>query len=127
MGVLAHELVHATVGNDAGHRKPFRQCALKIGLCGQMRATLETPEFVAWAQEQFQRIGTYPAGFLTDSPKQGTRLLKCECPACGYIARVSQKWLQTSGPPICPTDNITMTSKSRIPAPTSDVTLQAAE
>ena len=36
--VLAHELVHATTPG-AGHGKPFKQCALKIGLQGPMRAT----------------------------------------------------------------------------------------
>jgi hypothetical protein len=112
MDVLAHELVHATVGTGAGHKKPFKQCALKIGLQGPMRATTATPEFVAWAQTLFKRIGLYPAGFLTDSPKQGTRMLKCECAVCGYIARVSGKWLASSGPPICPTDKIALSVTS---------------
>jgi len=40
-----------------------------------------------------KRIGPYPAGFLTDTPKQGTRMHKCECSGCGYIARVSPKWI----------------------------------
>src|SRR5215471_8354626 len=83
--VLAHELVHATVGTAAGHKKPFKQCALKIGLVGPMRATSAGPEFIAWC------IRPYPAGFLRDTPKQGTRMLKCECTICGYIARVSHK------------------------------------
>jgi len=106
LDVLAHELVHATVGTGAGHRKPFKQCALKIGLQGPMRATTASPEFTAWAEALMRRIGPYPAGFLTDTPKQGTRMLKCECSRCGYIARVSGKWLLLAGPPICPTDNI---------------------
>src|SRR6516164_5773919 len=108
LDVLAHELVHATVGTGAGHRKPFKQCALKIGLVGPMRSTTAGPEFTAWAEILFKRIGPYPAGFLIDTPKQGTRLLKCECTACGYIARVSQKWLTLSGPPICPSDRIVL-------------------
>jgi len=106
LDVLAHEMVHATVGTAAGHRKPFKQCALKIGLQGPMRSTTAGPEFVAWAETLFKRIGPYPAGFLTDTPKQGTRMLKCECSVCGYIARVSGKWLVLAGPPICPTDKI---------------------
>jgi hypothetical protein len=85
---------------------------VKIGLQGPMRATTATPEFVAWAQTLFKRIGQYPAGFLIDSPKQGTRMLKCECPRCGYIARVSGKWLASSGPPICPTDKIALSVTS---------------
>jgi SprT-like family len=108
LGVLAHELDHATVGTEAGHGKLFKRCALAIGLQGPMRATTARPEFVEWAQTLFKRIGPYPAGFLTDMPKQGTRMLKCKCVVCGYIARVSQKWLSQSGPPICPTDRVAL-------------------
>src|SRR6516162_4243776 len=50
LDVLAHELVHATIGTAAGHRKPFKQCALKIGLVGPMRSTTAGPEFTAWAE-----------------------------------------------------------------------------
>jgi len=90
VGPLAHELVHATMGAGVGHGKPFKRCALKIGLLGPMRATREGPEFVAWAD---------PAGFLTDTPKQGTRMRKCECHVCGYIARVTRKWLELASSP----------------------------
>ena len=31
-----------------------------------------------------------------------TRLKKAECPACGYIVRVSSRWLDASGAPLCP-------------------------
>jgi hypothetical protein len=105
---LAHELSHATVGTDAGHGALFKRCALKIGLQGPMRHTTALPEFTAWGQALIERIGAYPAGFLTDTPKQGTRMLKCECPTCGYLARVSQKWLACAGPPICPTDHLVL-------------------
>jgi hypothetical protein len=110
VGVLAHELVHATVGNKAGHGPPFKQCALTIGLAGPMRATTPGPEFVAWTGELFKRIGPYPAGYLTTplaSPKQTTRLIKCAC-ACGYVARVARSWLDAAGPPICPADLVPM-------------------
>ena len=107
--VLAHELDHATVGTNAGHGKAFKQCAIKIGLRGPMRSTSAGREFIAWAETLFKRIGPYPAGSLTNTPKQGTRMLKCACSACGYIARVSHKWLACSGPPICPSDKIQMT------------------
>jgi len=114
--VLAHEMVHATVGTGAGHGKPFKQCALRIGLVGPMRSTGAGPEFAEWGERLFKRIGPYPAGFLTDTPKQGTRMLKCECPTCGYVARVSHKWLVLSGPPICPSDKIQLvTNDPRLP------------
>ena len=57
---------------------------------------------------RLERIGPYPAGHLTDQKKQGTRLLKCQCASCGYLARVSQRWLTQGGPPICPTDRVAM-------------------
>jgi hypothetical protein len=106
--ILAHECVHATVGVEAGHKGPFKRCAHCIGLTGPMRSTVASPEFTAWAEALFKHIGTYPAGFLVDTPKQGTRQLKCECPACGYNARVNRKWLSLAGPPVCPTDQISM-------------------
>jgi hypothetical protein len=52
IGVAAHELVHATVGTAAGHRKPFKLCALAIGLTGPMTATSESEEFVEWVQRR---------------------------------------------------------------------------
>src|SRR5688572_6260631 len=42
LGVLAHELAHAVVGIPAGHKAPFKKCALAIGLTGKMTATTET-------------------------------------------------------------------------------------
>jgi hypothetical protein len=73
-----------------------------------MRSTTAGPEFALWGEALFKRIGPYPAGSITDMPKQGTRMLKCACSSCGYIARVSHKWLLLAGPPICPADKIQM-------------------
>ena len=33
--ILIHELVHATVGLQAGHGKAFKQCAQSVGLTGK--------------------------------------------------------------------------------------------
>jgi hypothetical protein len=63
----------------------------------------------------FKRIGPYPAGFLIDTPKQGTRMLKCDCSACGYTVRITRKWLDAAGPPICPTDKIQLKDNRPIP------------
>jgi hypothetical protein len=123
LDVLAHEMVHATVGTEAGHRKPFKQCATAIGLQGPMRATTASPKFVAWAETLFKQIGLYPAGYLTDSPKQGTRLIGCQCAACGYKARVTRVWLDTAGPPICPTDQVVMRRDGGMDGPATDASL----
>jgi SprT-like family len=106
MGILAHELVHATIGNKAGHGPAFKACATKIGLTGKMTATSEGAEFKAFAENLFRRIGLIPAGrinFAKGRKVQTTRLLKCECGTCGYTARVTRKWI-VLGTPICPRD-----------------------
>jgi len=111
LGVLAHEMVHAVVGTEAGHRAAFKKVALAIGLEGKMTATTEAPDFVAWAKALVEKIGQYPAGRLRHDgkggKKQSTRMLKCQCGECGYTVRLTKKWLEV-GEPICPVDDISM-------------------
>lgn len=128
IGVLAHELAHAVAGNKAGHRivakkipekgeakyerwrMSFPGVAESIGLEGPWTATTEGPEFIAWAKGIVADIGKYPAGAITsfNRKKAGCRQLKCECGTCGYIARTTKKWIELSGPPVCPSDKIAM-------------------
>lgn len=43
-------------------------------------------------------------GFRVKPKKtQTTRMIKCECGSCGYVARTTQKWLDAAGAPHCPT------------------------
>lgn len=109
MDVLAHELAHATVGCEAGHKAPFKRCATDIGLTGKMTATVATREFSAWARKVMAKIGPYPAGALSSATrkKQSTRMIKCECGACGYTVRTTNKWLDIAVP-TCPVDEIEM-------------------
>lgn len=48
------------------------------------------------------------AGMVPVKP-QSTRLLKTECASCGYNCRVTKRWIDKSGAPICPECNLTMT------------------
>jgi hypothetical protein len=44
-----------------------------------------------------------PKGRPSTGPKkQKTHLMKCECPGCGYLARITAVWLREKGAPICP-------------------------
>lgn len=110
LDILAHECVHATVGTAAGHKAPFKRCAEAIGLTGPMTATVGGPQFRAWAGQHIEKHGPYPAGAirLDLRSRQSTRLIKCECEDCGYVARVTRKWIASAGTPICPDDNIRM-------------------
>jgi SprT-like family len=102
--VLLHEMIHAGVGCDKGHGSAFRQPAIALGLTGKMTATVASPELLAKIAGWLKELPPYPHAALTPSSagkKQGTRLLKCECPDCGYLCRVTAKWIEV-GFPTCP-------------------------
>jgi hypothetical protein len=116
LGVLAHEVIHATVGLEVGHRGAFKRLALAIGLTGKMTATTEGEEFIRTFTPVLDNLGPYPHAELdarrrrpnpgeppqSSGPKaQRTRLHKVMCRQCGYVARVTLKWLN-EGMPICP-------------------------
>ncbi len=100
-GVLVHELVHAAVGNDAGHRAPFSRLAKKLGLQGPWTATTPSEELSEKLTAMMPE--PYPHAVLNRSArkKDGTRMLKVICPDCGYTVRTTQKWLD-AGLPRCP-------------------------
>lgn len=102
LDVLAHELIHAALP-DAGHRAPFTRAARALDLQGKPSATVAGDEFKEQAAGWMTTLGDYPhaAIDLTAIKKQTTRMLKVECPCCGYTVRTTQKWLDM-GTPACP-------------------------
>jgi len=104
---LVHEMVHAVVGNEHGHDKIFKRCALAVGLEGKMTATTITD--AAWDEAKpilEKRLGAYPhgkMGNLSSKKKQTARMVKIEC-ACGYgPIRASRKIINhEAGLPLCP-------------------------
>jgi hypothetical protein len=105
-GILTHELIHAAVGVEHGHKGPFRTMAKGLGLEGKMTATVEGEAFKRLAQPILDAIGPYPHAELhamtNGRRKQVARLIKCECAECGYVARVARQWLDDQGAPHCP-------------------------
>ena len=110
LDILAHELVHATVGLKAKHGAQFKKCAQAIGLEGKMTATHAGAALTKTLTGIVKKIGKYPHKELKHSTngekKQTTRLVKVACPECGYIARVTRVWLDTVGAPLCPSDEV---------------------
>jgi len=101
--ILAHELIHAAVGVQHGHKGPFRKMALAIGLEGRMTSTTAGEAFKRLAEPILDEVGPYPHAELSgvgDDRKK--RLIKCECAGCGYLARVARSWLVASRAPYCP-------------------------
>jgi hypothetical protein len=104
--VLLHELVHAAVGNEAGHGAAFARPAKALGLTGKMTATVASDELRERLVALVAEVGPYPhAGIealaIENRKKQGTRMLKVECPDCGYSLRTTRKWLEVGVPTCC--------------------------
>lgn len=106
--IIAHELCHIALPKGTGHKAPFKRLAEAVLLEGKPTATYGGDAFQHEIAPILARLGPYPHGALKlgESPakKQGTRLVKVSCPTCGYVCRVTRKWLDAAGAPICPTD-----------------------
>ena len=102
LAVLVHELVHAAVGCDEGHKGEFRTVAKALGLTGKMTATSAGETLLVRLRQIESELGTYPHAKLTpiDKKTQSTRMLKVTCDSCGYLLRTSQKWADL-GTPTC--------------------------
>lgn len=103
LDVLVHELVHAAVGVDKGHKGPFRTLATALGLIGKMTETKAGPELVVRLNVMSEILGKYPHAVLdakAGRKAQGTRMLKAVCPACGFTMRAAAKWVEY-GLPVC--------------------------
>jgi len=103
--ILTHELIHAILGHEVGHKKPFVDCMKKVGLEGKPTATVAGDAWRAWAEPILDELGPMPHAELTSGSssekKQTTRMLKCECPECGFTMRTTAKWLEAIGDPRC--------------------------
>jgi len=111
LAVLTHELCHTVAGVKAQHKKPFCELAKAIGLVKPFTKCLPGVELLDQLQKISTKLGPYPHAELTLKPKgagnkQTTRLLKVQCPQCEYVARVTRKWLDEAGAPLCPVHKV---------------------
>jgi hypothetical protein len=105
LAVLVHELVHASVGCECGHRGAFVKGMRGIGLEGKPTATHAGEKLATRLRALATALGPFPHARLhpgTASRKQTTRLLKVSCDGCGYICRVTRRTIDGLGTPICP-------------------------
>ncbi|MGQ0628134.1 MAG: hypothetical protein ACT4PL_08555 [Phycisphaerales bacterium] len=136
--VLAHELIHASVGLDCEHRGMFRDAATALGFVTPMSRAVPGPELKERLHALSSEIGPYPhqriltrlhdqlvekdidgdsddgAGrlHLTTSgrTRQNTRMVKIVCPCCGYLARTTRRWISV-GLPTCPCGAMLMSTE----------------
>lgn len=129
LAVLIHELVHASVGNQHGHGGVFKQCALAVGLTGPMTETLPGDRLAERLRGVSLKLGPYPHSKLNlnmrSIKKQTTRMVKMECPECGYIARTSWKNIAEAGPVFCPCNKKVKKQKRKAKLPSIDEKLAA--
>lgn len=103
--LLTHELCHAWDDCKSGHKAPFKKCGTAMGLIGKPTHMSGGPEWDAWALPILEQVGKIPHGAIeayTPKKKQTTRMLKCECPACGFTFRTSAKWMEGKEYLTCP-------------------------
>lgn len=108
LATLVHEMVHAVDDCQSGHKGNFAKIAKALGLEGKMTATHAGEALAERLTEIAADLGEFPHAALSgetdgaDGPKkQGTRMVKVECPSDGYIVRTTEKWLAV-GTPSCP-------------------------
>ena len=103
---LMHELVHACLPPKTKHGPAFKRLGEAVGLTGRPSSMSAGPTLAEELARMAIEIGPWPASCLniTSFPKtQGTRLIKVECASgSGYCARVTRKWIDKVGTPICP-------------------------
>lgn len=106
LAVIIHELCHAIAGTEAMHKKPFIDVMKAVGMVKKWTES-NLGEVLAGKLDEIQKkLGPYPHAELAlkqkGEKKQTTRLLKVQCPKCEYVARVTRKWLDEAGGPLCP-------------------------
>lgn len=101
---VVHELLHAAIGTEHGHKKPFKDGMKKLGLAGKPTATHAGPELTEVLKGLITKMPEYPHPALDPSagaPKQKGRQRKLTCPLHpDYVARASKKVI-TEAPPLC--------------------------
>jgi hypothetical protein len=116
LAVMVHELVHAIVGCQRGHKAPFAKVAKASGLEGKMTSTVASMGLLVTMGGWLEALGAYPHAALSTAgrKKQSTRLLKAYCAHTGaaddkpYTVRITQKWVTELGAPLCPCHNRSM-------------------
>jgi hypothetical protein len=101
LSTLAHELCHAALPAEVGHKRQFSALGTRLGLVGKPTEMGAGPELLVRLNAIVSAIGPVPHSALTlanIAKVQSTRLLKCTCPECGYTVRVTRKWLDVAMP-----------------------------
>lgn len=104
LATLLHEMIHAQDDCKNQHKGAFRRTWKAVGFVGKATVSEPGPELADTLKTISGALGWYPHTVMTPAKKektQTTRMLKIECPTCGYIVRTTKKWI-AEGVPTCP-------------------------
>lgn len=107
LAILLHELIHAADDCASQHGGKFVRAIKAVGLAGKPTATVCAPDTPLWdtLTAIAAELGPYPHKGFNPGKRvrkpQTTRMIKCECPDCGYAVRTTKKWIEVATP-ICP-------------------------
>jgi len=106
IGAIIHEVIHAVIGIDKKHGAAFKSAMAICNLTGKATSTKLNEAGLEWAKKIITRYGDYPRPSFTGAAikKQTTNLIKAQCPSCGYIIRLTNKWIEFAHPQ-CPSGN----------------------
>lgn len=106
LAVIIHEFCHAIAGTKAAHKKPFINVMKAVGMVKKWTESNAGEGLTSSLVTIQNKLGPYPHAALAlqqrEGKKQSTRLLKVQCPKCEYVVRVTRKWLDEAGAPLCP-------------------------
>lgn len=111
LGCLLHEMVHAVDDCESGHRKNFIRVARAAGFVSKWTSLNLGPELAERLEGLAERLGPIPSPAISvsskaageDEAKDKNRQLKVECvEGSGYKVRMTRKWIEDVGTPICP-------------------------
>jgi len=96
--VLTHELIHAILDNQDGHKLRFAKIAKAVGFAVPLDQFNPTPALFDALQPYIDFLGPIPTDAVLlpsyrAKPKQKSRQIKCECSACGFTFRAPMKQL----------------------------------
>lgn len=99
--ILTHELAHAVDDCVHGHKAAFVAVAKLMGCEGKPTQMTPPADWAASvAASVIDRVGAFPHRKLDKAASgqkvQKSRQVKCECPACGAIWRMSQQWIDAA-------------------------------
>lgn len=116
LGIVLHEMNHASDDGVSGHRGVFAKNAEALGFLKPWTSSDgKTDGLRERLAALLPTLGTFPHGAITDrthgltgllggpggAPVQSTRMLKVTCTGCGCILRMTQKWINEAGLPTC--------------------------